>query len=448
VDLSTTIGGQEVDPQFAAATNIEIAVSAVLTSGRGELAADKDCPGSRRIFFFANGVYTDHIAGGDIHFFELARAAAGAGYRLAFFGAKALEKWLTNLPQKSELLLTDEAILPGSVEQSFTGQLRLFKHYVTRFVNSMRHLGKVRTSDFAYAVADSWYDGLPVAFSKSTRKVLILHMEAPTLGEIFRRSRADVDRFRVASLHYWLSQQSSLRCLRRCRHKHILYVNPSMRARLLALGFHPSEISYISFGLDVEAADRVLSPSKVYDVAWIGRVHRQKGIDDLLTTLKTLSQTVPEFRAVLIGRGAEALRQTIKERSLEKNVILSGHVSEEEKYHLLKSSRAFLMPSRYEGSPRAIGEAIACGATVIAYDVPTYRPVFADLLKYVPCFDVATFAEVSREEIFKSRAGVSSLDPEKNAEFKRHNSWQAVHSTFLQALRTLEQQAPSVAGGT
>jgi glycosyltransferase involved in cell wall biosynthesis len=165
-------------------------------------------------------------------------------------------------------------------------------------------------------------------------------------------------------------------------------------------------------------------------------------------TLKTLSQTVPEFRAVLIGRGAEPLRPRIGELSLEKNVILSGHVSEEEKYRLLKSSRAFLMPSRYEGSPRTIGEAIACGAAVIAYDVPTYRPVFGDLLRYVPCFDVATFAEVSREQILKSRAGVPSLDPEKAAEFKRQNSWQAVHTTFLQALRQLEQQASNVVCGT
>jgi glycosyltransferase involved in cell wall biosynthesis len=446
VDLQTSIRRQKTDSQSAAAANLEIAVSAVLTSDGSDLAAEKDCPGSRRIFFFANGVYTDHIAGGDIHFVELAKAAASAGYRLTFVGAKPLEKWLTTLPQKSGLLLTDEAILASTVEQSLSGQLRLFKHYVTRFIRSMRNLKQVSPSDFAYAVADSWYDGLPVAFSKSARKLLVLHMEAPTLGEILRRSRADVDRFRVASLHYWLSQQLSLRCFRRCRHKHILYVNPSMRARLLALGFHPSEISHISFGLDVDDADRVLSLSKVYDAAWIGRVHRQKGIDDLLTTLKVLSKTVPEFRAVLIGRGAEALRQTISELSLEKNVALSGAVSEEEKYRLLKSSRVFLMPSRYEGAPRTIGEAIACNMAVVAYEVPTYRPVFGDLLRYVPCFDAAAFAETSRDEIFKSRAGIASFDSQKIAEFKRQNSWQAVHAGFLQALRTLEQQTANAVG--
>ena len=46
----------------------------------------------RRIHFIANCVYGTHLAGGDIHFFEMARAAAEAGYDVNFFGGFALQQ--------------------------------------------------------------------------------------------------------------------------------------------------------------------------------------------------------------------------------------------------------------------------------------------------------------------------------------------------------------------
>ena len=53
--------------------------------------------------------------------------------------------------------------------------------------------------------------------------------------------------------------------------------------------------------VDAARAGRVPPQEKIYDAVWIGRVHRQKGIDDLLATLLYLSQTIKDFRAVLIG---------------------------------------------------------------------------------------------------------------------------------------------------
>jgi glycosyltransferase involved in cell wall biosynthesis len=396
-----------------------------------------------RIFFFANGVYTEHIAGGDIHFVELAKAALDSGHSLTFVGASPLRRWAESLSGRPEVILTDNAVLPDNVEQSLAGQLRLFHHYALRFLRSLRLRNQIRPADCAYAVADTWYDGVPVAYSRASRKMLILHMEAPTLGEIIRKSRADVDRFRLASLHYWLSQRIALAAIRRCRHKRVLYVNPAMREKLLSVGFRASEISHISFGLDTEAADQVPELPKVYDAAWIGRAHRQKGIADLLHTLNLLSHQVPDFKAVLIGRGAEALRSEISHLNLQGNVTFFGSVSETEKYRLLRTSRVFLMPSRYEGAPRTIGEAIASNVPVVAYDVPTYRPVFGDLLQYVPCFDSEAFCKTARTAILRERAGQHALDVEAVDNFKKENSWKATHATFLRALNDLTEQSQS-----
>jgi glycosyltransferase involved in cell wall biosynthesis len=392
-----------------------------------------------RLFLFANGIYGDHVAGGDVHFLELAKRAHSAGYALHFFGGKALEKRLSQLGIPYDITCTNEHVLDKNCEQSFRGQLVLFFDYFKRLCRSLRQLGRIDSEDFAYAMADGWFDVLPVVLSKSTGKMMILHMEAPTLRQILFRSRPDVDAFRLAALHYWISQQLALRLFRACRHKHVFYVHPDMRARLLKLGFLESEISYVSFGLDAETTDAVPEPGQTYDAVWIGRIHRQKGIKDLLQTLSYLAGEVSGFRALIIGKAGEALGPEIKNLGLSSQVEFSGFVSEEEKVRLLKASRVFLMPSRHEGSPRTVGEALLCDLPVVAYDLQTYRPIFGELVRYVPCFDLDKFKAEAKEQILKMRAGENYLARMNLGQFRKENSWATVSEVFCRALAELQR---------
>ena len=63
---------------------------------------------------------------------------------------------------------------------------------------------------------------------------------------------------------------------------------------------------------------------------------------------------------------------------------------------------------------------------VVAYELDAYRPVFGDLLRYVPAFDVGAFQRAAADEILKARAGKNPLDAEKLARFIQENSWDAV----------------------
>jgi glycosyltransferase involved in cell wall biosynthesis len=390
-----------------------------------------------RIIFFANGVYGEHLAGGDIHLYEIARGAA-ANFGLHFFGGKALENRLQTLGIPHSITLTNFHVLDKAVEQSFRGQLVLFRDYFKKLCRSLARLRVVQRQDIVYAVADGWFDIIPAVLSKARRKMMILHMEAPTLEQILKRSRPDVDALRLAALHYWMSQTLALRLFRACKHKHIFYVHPNMRLRLLSAGFKESEISYISYGLDTEQADAVPEQPRIYDAVWIGRIHRQKGIEDLLHALAYLAKELPQFRAVIVGKSGEALAPEIEKLGLSRNLDFSGLVSEQEKFRLLKSSRVFLMPSRHEGSPRTVGEALLCRIPVVAYDVETYRPLFGDLVRYAPCFDLEQFKREAKEQILKMRAGENYLEKMDLEKFRTENSWTAVRQVFCRALAMAE----------
>jgi glycosyltransferase involved in cell wall biosynthesis len=207
-----------------------------------------------------------------------------------------------------------------------------------------------------------------------------------------------------------------------------------MEPRLDALGLRADRRTLLSYGLEVGPTDAVPAQPRVYDAVWIGRVHRQKGIDDLLDTLAHLSKCLPHFKCIFIGNLRDSMGPMIAARGLEQFVEFSGFVSEEEKIRLFKASRVFLMPSRHEGSPRVIGESLIAGTPVVAYEIPNYRPLFGDFVRYAPPFDAAVFRKRAEEEILAMRAGRNYLDAMDLARFKQENSWETTQGKFLKAL--------------
>lgn len=391
-----------------------------------------------RLHFFTNGIFSTSIAGGDIHFLKLAEGAAAAGYELNFFGGHALQEVIRKHRVPGTVTLTDSGVMPKTNTGALGGQVKLFRDMYARYRRTMALLNTIAPEDLVYATSDYWFDVLPAVRSAARGKLMVWHMNAPELGEILTRSRPDVDALRAASLHYWASQRYSLRRFAACPHKHLFHLHPAMRPHLQALGLRDDEMTYVSYGLEVTLNDSVPAPLREFDAVWIGRVHRQKGIEDLLATLEFLAKRLENFRAIFIGNVKDALAPEIARRHLEKHVTFSGFVSETEKIRLFKASRVFLMPSRHEGSPRVVGESIIANTPVVAYDIPNYRPVFGDFVRYVPAFDLNAFQSAGEDEIRRMRAGTNSLDRLSLAEFKRENSWETTQGKFLAALDRLK----------
>lgn len=388
---------------------------------------------ARKIHFFTNGIFSTSFAGGDMVFFNLAQAAADAGYEINYFGGHAFQQIVTSQKLPGTVTLTDDAIMPKA-KGGIGGQIALFKDFHGRYRRTLQLLGKIAPSDYACAASDYWFDVIPLSRSASQHKLMVLNMEAPTLGQIIFRRRPDVDALRLASLHYWFSQEWSLRRFARTPQRHLLYLHPLMEPRLDKLGILSPDRTLISYGLDPAANDAVPAQKREYDVVWIGRVHRQKGIDDLLATLQSLKAQFKDLRVMFIGNVRVALLPLIQKLGLESNVVFSGFVSEEEKIRLFKSSRVFLMTSKHEGSPRVIGESIIARTPVVAYDIPNYRPLFGPLVQYIPPFDLNSFQKTAAREVARMRAGENYLEQADLETFKQENSWATARQRFLDAL--------------
>lgn len=387
-------------------------------------------------------MYSRILSGGDVHTLMMAEGALQHGYPVHFLAGHGLKLQLDERKLPVGLTLTDTGLLPVEKWDSLKGQAALFYDYLRRLRGSFANLDVIGTEDCVYLNTDFWWDVLPGMRSRARRKLMILGMDSPTLGQVLAASRADVKPVRIPSLHYWASQQLGLRWFRRCRNKRLFYVHPEQKPRLLRMGYHDEELVLISNGVDVARADAVPGQEKVYDVVWTGRVHAQKGIEDLLATLVRLAREVPGFNAILIGKVKERLEPRVRELGLQNHVTFSGYVSEDEKLRLLKSSRLFLMPSRYESWGIVIGEALACGTPVLGYRLDCYPAVFGELVRYVPCFDTQRYQDEAVKLVTDLRAGRNYLEPDRLKQFKGENSWAAAQQKFCAAVASLDNLQP------
>src|SRR6185369_16649244 len=310
-----------------------------------------------RLVFVANTMYSNIVSGGEIHTCNLTASALAAGYQVHFLAGHALKGELERRGLPVTVSVTDRQVMPPRDFGTLGGQVSLLVDYSRRLRGSLPLLREIHPDDVVYSCTDFWWDILPALRSPARRKILYLGMDCPTFGEILFKSRPDVKTIRLPSLHYWLTQHMALQLFRRCRQKRLIYTHYNQKPRLLKMGYREQDLFFVSNGVDLKQPAAVPEQKKIYDAVWVGRVHKQKGIDDLIATLASLAKEITDFRAIMIGDLQKMLAPHITSAGLADHVEFSGYVSEAEKFRLLKSSRVFLMPSRYESWGIVIGEA-------------------------------------------------------------------------------------------
>ena len=113
-----------------------------------------------------------------------------------------------------------------------------------------------------------------------------------------------------------------------------------------------------------------------YNVVFLGRFTDQKNPQRIVGILECLQKQL-QFQAAMIGDGElySSIQQMVQEKGLEQVIALPGYQSNP--YKALASAKAFLMASRYEGTPMSVLEAMALGVPVVS----TATDGIADVVK-------------------------------------------------------------------
>ena len=107
-------------------------------------------------------------------------------------------------------------------------------------------------------------------------------------------------------------------------------------------------------------------PKRRGQLLFVGRLEEQKNAMLLLRAIVGLE----DVRLTIVGDGSLRSHLEHEVRRLNLNVDFLGAVEHERLPDLLRQNEVFVMPSVYEGTPKALLEAMACGVPVIATKSP------------------------------------------------------------------------------
>ncbi len=225
--------------------------------------------------------------------------------------------------------------------------------------------------------------------------------------------------------------------LRRIWHEAGAVVANSQGLRQLAIQFEPRlEIPIIPNGVrwqDYATDERPWSPPRLLSV---GRVVYQKGLDLALHALAGLKELEWEWYIAGDGPYRATLEALVREQGLQERVHFLGWLERPALIEWYHRANLFLFPSRHEGMPNAVLEAMAAGLPVVATRIAGSEELVLDGLtgRLVPPEDAEALREALRpllvEAGLRQRMGKASLE-----RVQAHYSWESAARQYLQLLQ-------------
>ena len=217
------------------------------------------------------------------------------------------------------------------------------------------------------------------------------------------------------------------RLLRSVGPHHVICVSEAIRKGLIEhCRFSASKVSMVHNGIDASQFRPLQDLRSAKRAEWnipdhalvfgaVGRLEREKGYDIGLDSMGRLKIDFPnrDIRLVIVGEGSmeRELRRTSIRAGLQERVKFVSFT--ETPWQCYPAFDVLIMPSRTEGLPLVLLEAMACGCPAIAMAVGGIPEVISDesigwLVK--PC---------DRKDFFKAMKGVVESDPGSLAEMGR-----------------------------
>ena len=162
------------------------------------------------------------------------------------------------------------------------------------------------------------------------------------------------------------------------KYHHIFWVSDSAYQQFQFKGIVKDKSSVLYNVIDINALYEKADRDKAfydYDIVYVGRLSYQKNPERLMNVLHGVCKIKSDVKVAIIGNGEyeQYVVDYIKENDLNKNISYLGYSNNPLK--IIKSAKALIMTSRFEGTPMVALEAQCFGVPVVSTPVDGMKKV-------------------------------------------------------------------------
>ena len=220
----------------------------------------------------------------------------------------------------------------------------------------------------------------------------------------------------VRNSAYWLSQKPIYIIVKHLASVVFVTSEPDVEPFLTSRRGRDNVV-VIRGGVDTAHASSFDPESKIADngrsfhAVFVGRLHPQKGVIDLIDIWKMVTEEIPGATLALIGVGPleKEVKRAVARNGLEKEIKLLGFLDGDPKYDVFKRSSLIVHPALYDSGGMAAAEGMAWGLAGVSYDLKALQTYYPRGMVKVPVGDKAAFAraivELLRDDSQRRRLG-------------------------------------------
>ncbi len=179
---------------------------------------------------------------------------------------------------------------------------------------------------------------------------------------------------------------------------------PPERLAVVPLAVDPAFSIMPDSAADAEVC-KLLGPrtDHVVDIVHVGSTIPRKRIDILLRVLAKVKEQVPQARLIRIGGLFTETQTAMMDRlKLWDSTVVIPFLNHRNLASVYRRASVVLQPSEREGFGLPVVEAMACGAPVIASDIPVLREIGAAAAAYCPLEEIDAWRDSVLETVSRT----------------------------------------------
>lgn len=335
-----------------------------------------------KILIFFNSFWS--VSGGDMRLMEFMKFLNAKNIDFDVFLSSRADEFLF----KNGVIIKKKILTPVFFEK-FPYVISYFLRTFYVFYYFLFNRDYFKTVNIFYSPSDFFPDVLPVylLMNKGQKWIQVVHHIYLHYSKRDGNICINFIAYNLQRLSFSLIQSKASK---------VILVNSLIKNDLLRLGFSIEKMFISSNAINVNYFDKIKKEKENFDMIFVGRLNKVKGVFDLIEIFNLLIKTKNNLKLAIVGTGndsdLEQLRGAICKYRLDKNVVVFGFLESSKLYSMVASSKVFVFPSHEEGWGIAIAEAIALKVPVVAWDLPVYSCVFHGKILTVREGDLIEFA--------------------------------------------------------